>query len=206
METCYDLVAARVSPEEWEVFAEKLIYGFKSFPESWGITGALRDKMILKMQWEYFNPDIVEGIATRRSRSWAFVTSFLVEAFQRKFNFLRARLSPEQMEKWDRDFASFEGLLYLCSMEETMQLEWLSNFEARVRFGEARRARVIKNTGLGLSSEILGVHIMMNWEQIKAQYRFMLKKHHPDVGGDPVLARQMIEDYRRLVQAAGKKE
>lgn len=206
METCYELVADHVSPAEWEEFTRKLIFGFKGFPDNWKLKAELREKLILKLQWEYFNPDIVPGIADKRTRSWAFMSSFLAETFRRKFTFLRARFQKEKQEKWDREFANFENLLYLSSMNETLQLEWLSNFEARVRYGQARRAKVIKTKGLGLTSEVLGVNVLMNWDQIKARYRFLLKKHHPDVGGDPIQARLMIQEYQRLAQAAGRKE
>ena len=60
------------------------------------------------------------------------------------------------------------------------------------------RARVIKNRGLGLTSELLGVNVLMTWPEIKARYRFLLKKNHPDVGGDPSMTKAIIEELNRL--------
>jgi len=198
MDPCYNLVADRVTPEEWGGFSRKLLYGFKGFPQDWSLSDEIREKLILKMQWQYFNPDLYEGMADKRARAWAFMASFLGEAFRRKFSYLRTRHEAPAQERWDRDFSNFENLLYLSSMDEDLQLEWLASFDARVRYGKVRRARIIKNKGLGLQSELLGVNILMTWPEIKARYRFMLKRHHPDVGGNPVLAKQIIEEFNRL--------
>lgn len=205
MDSCFDLVADFVSLQDWNAFSEKLKFGFKGFPSHWPLPDDIREKLILKMQWFFFNPDLVAGVADKRARSWAFMSSFLCENFGRKFSFLRTRQDKNVLENWDRQFADFEGLLYLSSMDEAMQLDWLSNFDARMRYGNARRVKVIKNKGLGLCSPLLGVEVLMDWNEIKARYRFMLKKHHPDLGGDPALARDMIQEFNRLAEKAGKK-
>ncbi len=96
--------------------------------------------------------------------------------------------------------------MYASSLPDRMQLEWLANFDARQRYGEARRVKIIKNKGgLGLTSELLGVNIMMTCEELRARYRFLMKMHHPDVGGDPAMSRQIIAEYERLSRATGEK-
>ena len=203
---CYDLIADRVSLEDWAAFAKKLMFGFKQFPEAWQLETELRERLLLRMQWHYFNPDLIEGPANRRARSWAFMGSFLCHDFQRKFTFLRGRLQESDRERWDTAFADFESLLYLSSMTDEMQLDWLAGFDARIRYGEARRVKVIKNRGLGLTSEILGVNILMDWSEIRARYRYLLKKHHPDVGGDPATTTAIIEAFNTLEQQRLQKE
>ena len=198
MDPCYQLIAGRVEEADWERFAHKLSTGFTGFPAEWNLDAEIRERLILRLQWHYFNPDICEGIAIKRARSWAFMTSFLTAGFSRKFGFLRARLDPDAMERWDRGFADFETLLLLSSMDEAMQLDWLSGFDGRIRYGISKRARVIKNKGLGLSSDLLGVNILMTWPEIRARYRFLLKKNHPDVGGDPDRAQAIIKEFERL--------
>ncbi len=198
MDPCYELVSEWVDPSQWEAFAKKLMFGFKGFPEDWSLPAEIRERLVLLLQWHYFNPDIREGIADKRARSWAFMTSFLDPGFYRKFSFLRSRLEREKLEQWDRQFADFETLLYLSSMSPELQADWLSRFDGRVRYGESKRARVIKNKGLGLTSEILGVTPLMTWPEIKARYRYLLKKNHPDVGGDPAMAKAIIEAYNHL--------
>jgi hypothetical protein len=131
------------------------------------------------------------------------MTSFLSPELPRRLNFLRGRVPREELEAWDRAFADFEGLLFASSLPEEMQLSWLANFDARQRYGEAKRVKVVKRKGLGLSSELLGVNALMGWEEIRAQYRFLLKKHHPDVGGDPAMTREIIGEYHRLEREAG---
>lgn len=198
MDSCYELIAGQVDESAWNAFAQKLSMGFKDFPSEWRLAPEIRERLVLKVQWQYFNPDICEGIAIKRARSWAFMTSFLSEGFVRKFGFLRTRLDARDMERWDRQFADFETLLLLSSMDEEMQLDWLSGFDGRIRYGVSKRARVIKNKGIGLTSELLGVTFLMTWQEIRARYRFLLKKSHPDVGGDPVQAKAIIEEFERL--------
>lgn len=204
MDPCYELLADRVSEEDWRTFRKKLIFGFKSFPQTWDLDDALRERLILRLQYHLFNPDAVEGLADKRNRAWAFVTSFLAPEIPRRLNFLRGRVEREKLEAWDRAFADFESLLYASSLPASMQLEWLANFDARMRYGEAKRVKVIKNKGLGLTSDILGVNVLMTWEEIRARYRFLMKKHHPDLGGDPDLSRQIIDAYAHLQAKAGK--
>ncbi len=202
MDPCYALIADRVSADDWQRFARKLLFGFKSFPAEWALDDETRERLILRLQYYRFNPDLVAGIADKRNRAWAFVTSFLCADFPRRVSFLRSRVSRDRLEPWDRAFADYESLLYVSSLPERMQLEWLANFDARQRYGEAHRVKVIKRKGLGLHSDLLGVDVLMNWEEIRARYRFMMKKHHPDVGGDPGLTRQIIAEYDRLTEAA----
>ena len=206
MDPCYQLIADRVTEAEWQSFSRKLTMGFRGFPAEWDLDPETRERLTLKVQWHFFNPDIIEGIAARRARSWAFMTSFLSGDFNRKFGFLRTRLDGEAMERWDRSFADFETLLLLSSMDEAMQLEWLSGFDGRIRYGVSKRAKVIKNKGLGLSSDLLGVNILMTWPEIRARYRFLLKKNHPDVGGDPAAAQALIKEFERLNRLRKKSE
>jgi len=198
MDPCYELIAPQVSEADWLAFTKKLMFGFKGFPGEWQLEPEIRERLILRLQWHFFNPDIKEGIAEKRARSWGFMTSFLDAAFYRKFSFLRARLEREKLEKWDRDFANFETLLYLSSMSPELQLDWISRFDGRIRYGGSQRVKVIKNKGLGLTSPLLGVNPLMTWAEIKARYRYMLKKNHPDVGGDPAMAQTLILEYQRL--------
>lgn len=205
MQSPYDLVADVVDRESWEQFESRLLYGFKGFPESWTLSADIQAKLILRLQYENFNPDLVEGIAEKRARSWAFMRSFLSPEFQRKFSFLRSRHS-DSLERWDREFASFEGLLYLSSMDPSLQLEWLARFDSKLRYGHrGGRVKVIKKKGLGLSCALLGVDVLMTWEEIKARYRFMMKKHHPDVGGDPAFAQELNQAFKALGQVAAQK-
>lgn len=199
---CYELIADHVAADEWRHFRDRLQYGFKAFPTAWALEPALRERLILRIQWHHFNPDLTETITDKRSRSWAFMGSFLGDDFKRKFSFLRNRLESKQRDKWDREFADFETLLLLSAMTEPMRLDWISNFEARIKYGQAKRVKVIKGVqGAGLQSELLGVNVLMDWEEIKARFRFMLKKHHPDVGGSVEKAREVIEEFERLKRA-----
>nr|WP_279382643.1 DnaJ domain-containing protein [Acanthopleuribacter pedis] len=90
-------------------------------------------------------------------------------------------------------------------MDETLRLEYLSQQDATARYGKSRRVKVIKNKGLGLSSEVLGVNVLMTWDEIKARYRFLLKCHHPDVGGDPEKTHEIIEAFKALEQEQAKR-
>ena len=198
MDPCYELIRDHVSAEDWLLFSNRLAHGFKGFPPAWGLPDAIRERLILKLQWHFFNPDLVEGEAEKRVRTWAYLTSFLSEAFQRKFNFLRSRLDPGQMDRWDRKLADFETLLLVSSMTEEEQLEWLAGYEAKIRHGRFGRARVIKNKGLGLQSRLLGVDVLMDWTAIKTRYRYMLKKSHPDLGGDAEITRAVVAEFARL--------
>lgn len=201
---CYELIADHVDADEWRHFKDRLQYGFKSFPGTWQLEPAIRERLILRIQWHFFNPDLTETITEKRSRSWAFMASFLGEGFKRKFSFLRNRLEDKHRDQWDRNFADFETLLLLSAMTEDMGLDWLSNFEARVKYGQAKRVKVLKgNQGLGLQSELLGVNVLMSWEEIKARFRFMLKKHHPDVGGSVEAAREVIGEFEKLKAQSG---
>lgn len=205
MEATYELVSEFVDRDSWEQFESRLIYGFKGFPEDWSLTTELEAKLILRLQYENFNPDLVEGISEKRSRSWAFMSSFLSGGFRRKFSFLRTR-HTETLERWDREFANFESLLYLSSMNEELQLDWLARFDSRVRFGTTGgRVKVIKKKGLGLQCLVLGVDVLMTWDEIKARYRFMMKKHHPDVGGDPAFAQQLNQAFKAISIEAERK-
>ena len=195
---CYALISDKVSADEWARFARKLVLGFKKIPEDWGLDASLIERLTLKIQWHYYNPNLVEAITEKRSRSWSFMSSFLAPSFTRKFSFLRSRHDVSGIEKWDRGFADFENLLYLSSMTEAMQLDWLSSFDGKIRYGEAKRVKVLKNKGVGLASELLGVNVLMTWEEVKARYRFMLKKCHPDLGGDAEQIRQVISEFKRL--------
>ena len=58
---------------------------------------------------------------------------------------------------------------------------------------------------MNLTSELLGVNILMQWDEIKARYRFLMKKHHPDIGGDPAMTRRLIAEYERLCRESGRK-
>ncbi|MDJ0835059.1 MAG: J domain-containing protein [Acidobacteriota bacterium] len=205
MDPCYELVADRITPEDWSVFSKRLLFGFRQFPEQWNLDADLTERLLLRLQFYFFNPDRVEGLADKRNRAWGFMQSFLCAEFPRRFNFLRGRVEREKLDDWDRKFADFESLLYASSLPERMQLEWLSNFDARQRYGEAKRVKVIKKKGLGLTSELLGVNILMQWEEIKARYRFLMKKNHPDIGGDPAVTRQLIAEYERLCRESGRK-
>ena len=183
LDPCHELIAHRVSAEEWNSFVRFIPTGFRDFPAAWNLDPALKARLTLKVQWHYLNPDLVAEPHEKRARAWAFMASFLGERFGQKFAFLRNRLEPRDREKWDRRFAQFEPLLLLSSMDEALQLDWLAHFEARIRYGQARRVRVIKNKGLGFTSELLDVNVLMTWSQIKARFRFLLKKNHPDMGG-----------------------
>lgn len=203
---CYELIADLVPADEWRHFRDRLEYGFKQLPTSWNLEPATRERLLLRIQWHFFNPDLAENIVDKRSRSWAYMGSFLSDAFKRKFSFLRNRLEAKQRDQWDQEFADFETLLLLSAMNTEMSLDWLSNFEARVKYGQAKRVKVLKGkTGLGLQSELLGVNVLMNWEEIKARFRFMLKKVHPDVGGSVDQARAVIGEFERLKTASGMK-
>jgi hypothetical protein len=203
---CYELIADHIDPEEWRSFRDRLQYGFKALPSDWDLDPALRERLMLRIQWHFFNPDLTETITDKRSRSWAFMTSFLGDEFKRKFAFLRNRLEEKQRDKWDKNFADFETLLLLSAMTDPMRLDWLSNFDARVKYGEAKRVKVLKgNQGLGLQSELLGVNVLMSWEEIKTRFRFMLKKVHPDVGGSVEQAREVIVEFERLKTKSGLK-
>jgi len=204
LDPCYELVSDHVSLEDWSRFTKRLLFGFHAFPSSWSLSPELRERLQLRLQWHFFNPDLIEGLADKRNRAWGFMKSFLCPEFPRKFKFLRGRVERDNLTRWDLAFADFESLLLVSSMSKELQLEWLSNFDARVRYGQARRVRVIKKKGLGLDSQLLGVNVLMTWPEIKARYRFLLKKHHPDVGGDPVVTQQIIAEYARLTQAAQK--
>lgn len=46
--------------------------------------------------------------------------------------------------------------------------------------------------------KVLGVSPGAPAEVIKAAYRALMKKHHPDVGGDPAKAKEIEEAYRNL--------
>ncbi len=198
MDPCYELIKDKVDAKAWSTFSKKLLFGFKGFPPEWALSDEIRERLLLRLQWHFFNPDILEGLADKRARSWGFMTSFLSRGFQRKFSFLRSRLEQKDLEKWDRAFADFESLLYLGSMPEEMQLDWLASFDGRIRYGQSKRVRVIKKRGLDLESELLGVNILMDWPEIKARYRFLLKKNHPDVGGDPKKTKALIAEFNRL--------
>ncbi len=205
MDPCYELVSDNVSVEDWSQFTKRLLFGFQEFPSSWSLSADVRERLQLRLQWHFFNPDLIEGLGDKRNRAWGFMKSFLCSEFPRKFRFLRGRVERENLTKWDLAFADYESLLYVSSMSKELQLEWLSNFDARVRYGEVRRVRVIKKKGLGLDSQILGVNVLMTWPEIKARYRFLLKKHHPDVGGDPIITQQIITEYERLTEKARQK-
>jgi len=198
MDPCHELVADRVTDQEWQAFAKKLVFAFDGFPETWDLDAGLRERLILRLQYHNFNPDKVEGLADKRNRAWRFASSFLTPEFPRRLAFLRGRVDPKALDAWDRAFADYESLLLVSSLPERMQLEWLANFDARQRYGEARRVKVIKKKGLGLQSDLLGVNVLMTLEEIRARYRFLMKKHHPDVGGDPETTRQIIAEYTRL--------
>mgnify|MGYP002344123748 CR=1 FL=1 len=49
--------------------------------------------------------------------------------------------------------------------------------------------------------KVLGVSPGAPTEVIKAAYRALMKKHHPDVGGDPETAKEIEEAYRNLTLA-----
>jgi DnaJ-like protein len=46
--------------------------------------------------------------------------------------------------------------------------------------------------------EVLGVSINASIEQVKEAYRILVKKHHPDVGGDAELFRRVNEAYQQF--------
>lgn len=194
----HELIADRVTPDAWRAFCEGLSSGFRGFPSEWGLTRELQDRLQLRLQWVYFNPDLVASPAEKTAKAWAFIESFLDADFRRKFYFLRERLPAEQREEWDRALADFETLLLLSSMEPDKRSEWLGGLDSRLRHGELKRARVIKNKGLGLQSELLGVDPLMDWSEIRARFRFLIKKHHPDLGGDPATTRALVAEFKRL--------
>ncbi len=201
---CYELIADHVSPDEWRRFSRGLALGFKGFPNDWDLPDDLRVRLLADVQQRCFNPDLCDRPQEKHKRAWLFARSFLSQGFQRKFMFLRGRCTPDQAARWDRDFAMFENLLALRGMSESGQLDWLAAFDARVRYGTAERVRVIKKKALGLASEILGVNPLMDWEDIKARYRAMVKRHHPDRGGDPAMAQAIIQEFKRLRGAAAR--
>ena len=198
MDPCYALIADCVAEEAWTSFSRKLPLGFKKFPPEWALSNEIRERLTLLLQWHYFNPDLVADPAQKRTRAWGFANSFLDPEFSRKFVFLRGRLEPDAKTRWDQAFADFETLLQLSAMPRDLQLDWLSRLDGQIRYGASRRARVIKNKGLGFQSELLGVHPMMEWAEIRARFRYLLKRHHPDVGGDPEMTKQLIEEFTRL--------
>ncbi|CAM2068715.1 J domain-containing protein [Sulfidibacter corallicola] len=203
---CYELIADRVKPNDWQAFATGLAHGFQGFPSEWALPAGLAARLTLKLQWQYFNPDTCSDIGEKRARSWAYMVSFLGEGFRRKFGFLRERLGPLELERWDRGFADFETLLMVGSMDEAMQLDWLSTFDAKVRYGQSKRVKVIKSKGLGLTNDVLGVHPLMNWNEIRARYRFLLKIHHPDVGGDPAMTQALIRAFEEIKAEIERRE
>ncbi len=199
-QTCYALVADYVSRHDWVLFERSLPEGFCGIPASWALPPGPAARLVLKLQWDYFNPDQHGDFAAKRAVSWAFLRAFIDEAAQRKFFFLRSRLELSAQERWDKRFAEFEMLLQFNAMDEALRLDWLSQQDAVVRYGKSRRVKVIKNKGVGLSSEVLGVTPLMTWPEIKARYRFLLKCHHPDVGGDPETTQAIIAAFSALQQ------
>ncbi|HBI56242.1 MAG TPA: hypothetical protein DDY38_05415, partial [Firmicutes bacterium] len=49
--------------------------------------------------------------------------------------------------------------------------------------------------------KVLGVSPGAPTEVIRAAYRALMKRHHPDVGGDPERAKEIEEAYRNLALA-----
>jgi len=199
---CYELIAHRVSSADWRTFAAGLSRGFEGFPSAWALDDALRGQLAFRVKWRYFNPDLEEDREKKNRIAAAYARSFLGDGFWRKFTFLRQRSQGEQRDHWDRELAQFERLLSLSAMSESERLDWLARLDARLRYGATRRARVIKNRGLGLFSELLGVEPQMEWGDIKARYRALVMEHHPDKGGDPARAQAVIEEFQRLRRAA----
>lgn len=204
--SCYDLISDHVSRSEWVRFERGLGERYPGIPDHWSLPPGLAARLVLKIQWAYFNPDLHEDFARKRAVSWAYLRAFLDDESVRKFFFLRDRLAPAAKENWDRRFADMEQLLTLSAMDVAMRLDWLSGQDASTRYGKSRRVKVIKNNGLGLSSEVLGVNALMTWDEIKARYRFLLKRHHPDVGGDPETTQAIVAAFAALQQERDKRE
>lgn len=199
----YDLLRGRIAEQAWRDFTASLAFGFNGFPKDWELEPGLKARLLLRLQYYHFNPNLVDDPTEKRTKSWAFIMSFLAPEFQRKFNFLRSRLDHDEQEKWDKKFADYEKLLYLSGLPADKQMDWIGGFEAAVRHGHiSKRVKIIKNKGLGLRSKLLGVDPTMTRDEIRARYRMMMKKHHPDLGGDPKLTQEIIAEYNRLNQAA----
>lgn len=120
---CYELIADQIPADAWRHFRDRLQYGFKQLPSDWNLEPAIRERLMLRIQWHFFNPDLTEGMVDKRSRSWAFMGSFLGDDFKRKFSFLRNRLEVKQRDKWDQEFADFETLLLLSAMNTEMRMD-----------------------------------------------------------------------------------
>jgi len=48
--------------------------------------------------------------------------------------------------------------------------------------------------------EVLGLPSLITREDIRKQYRFLVKKHHPDIGGDPLAMERINRAYRVLME------
>jgi len=48
--------------------------------------------------------------------------------------------------------------------------------------------------------EILSLPKMISKEDVKTQYRFLAKKHHPDIGGDAVVMERLNQAYALLIK------
>ena len=202
---CFDMVQHKVDEASWKGFMRGLPHAYKGIPSQWKLSAEEQVRLLLKLQYFHFNPDSRERLAEKRSCAWAFVNAFLGSTFSRKFMFLRSRHRDETLEKWDREFSQFENLLYLSSMDEALREQWVANFDSKFRHGSSTRVKIIKTKGLGLSCDVLEVTILMTWQEIKARYRYLLKRHHPDVGGDIDQTQKIIAAYTALEQQASRK-
>ena len=48
--------------------------------------------------------------------------------------------------------------------------------------------------------ELLGLPPLITKNDVKKQYRFLARKHHPDKGGDPVKMEQINQAYKLLMK------
>ena len=69
----------------------------------------------------------------------------------------------------------------------------------RDAFGEAWDAATCRTILADQSPwEVLGVKAGADWAEVKAAYRTLIRKNHPDLGGDPETCRKIIAAYTLL--------
>lgn len=199
------VIAGHVAAAEWEAYASRLTHGFHPIPSAWGLPLALVHRLTLAIQYHYFNPDGSEGWEEKVGVGRRFMGSFLDPSFCRAHEFLRERHEPGDLRAWDLGMMKFSVLMELLAMDAVDRLTWIHQYDSQFRFGTGKRVRVIKKKGLGLECDLLEVHGLMTWEEIKGQYRAKLMEHHPDRGGDAAKVQAVVEAYQELKEARARK-
>lgn len=107
---------------------------------------------------------------------------------------MSARVKKPRKSVFDKDFVSpygtYEGV-------RGSREEWRASFEGAWT-GTAQEAREFLREETPWS--ILGIEVNSDLATIKSAYRRLMLVHHPDHGGDPVIARKVMAAYCAMTE------